>query len=136
MLGAHTYSFGSLPLAVHDRVVEGLANGAVLATIAWLVALERVPSLAELGVSYTLAPAYRGDRSVQHVRIGAALRGEAVTCLDLAIYEAARHQARGVEAWVAISRRSDDASAHAIVVFPGEPDRELDPSLGFGSEFS
>lgn len=131
---AHTYTFGSLPLAVHDRVVEGLAAGAVLATAAWLATLESPPTLEDLRVSYSLAPAYRGDPGVQHVRLGPALRGAAATCLDLAIYEAALYQLAGVEAWVAIVRESDEAPGHAIVVFPSAPDSEVDPSARFVPE--
>lgn len=128
---AHAYTFGVQPLAVHDRIVEALAVGAVLATVAWLATVASPPSLEQLRVRYSLAPAYLGDAEVQHVRLGAALTGCAVTCLDLAIYEAALCHVQGVEAWVEIVRRSDDESAHAIVVFPSAPQREIDPSARF-----
>jgi hypothetical protein len=133
---AHTYTFGELPLAVHDRVVEGLAAGAVLATVAWLSAHPAALELERLGVRYQAPPAYAGDPGVQHVRLGAALQGCSITCLDMAIYEAALYQFSGVEAWVAIVRDSDDAPGHAIVVFPANPGLEVDPSARFLPEQS
>lgn len=128
---AHCYDFGAHPLALHDRLVELLAVGAVLATAAWLRAQSSALSLEDLRVRYCEAPAYRGDAGVQHVRLGPQLEGQAATCLDLAIFEAARLQVAGVEAWVEIVRASDDAAGHAVVALPSNPGSVYDPTALF-----
>jgi hypothetical protein len=138
---AHRYDFGELPLALHDEIVQGLANGAVLATLAWLRSLyppDRKqdgprgwlypPGVEDLGLEYTLAPA--SGPGCQLIRVGPQLlEAERATCLDLAIYEAARRRHLGWDAWVGIVRGSDDEAAHAYVCHPGAPQYDFDPVL-------
>lgn len=135
---AHRYEFGEVESpSLVDRMIEGLAQGAVMATRAWISAVEDAPHPAEAFTAYDpIPPCVPGDPRCQAVRVGVAAINRAATCLDIAIYTAAWLQAReGLrdQAWVAL-RRPDgpDQYAHAVVLIcPAELDdmHELDPTV-------
>jgi hypothetical protein len=121
---AHHYFWGDIhDLELLDRIAEGLAQGGVLATRAWMEA----ELAAGLDIAATVdhfdgyrpnPPSCDRDPRCQLVKLGPATDGVA-TCLDLAIYHAAWLQVTFPEmrdrVWVRIQRDSPDTYAHASV---------------------
>lgn len=126
---SHRYDFGLMPIEVHDRVVEQLANGAAKATCVWMqwrFKGESPPKLHELKLTYAPAP---GDTlDCQDIRCSERfLEPGKATCIDLAIYCTAWRMAHGWDVEVAIIRSSDREPAHAVVHHPHQAQLDFDP---------
>lgn len=128
MLSGQVFDYGSsLTIAMSDRVVECLANGAVDATILWILA-SGAPHLIDLHLQYELP---HSDGSRQISRIGPAfINAEAVTCLEAAIYHAAWMCVNGVPSAVCTLRGDTDTPGHAVVMEypPNHPPAMSDPT--------